>query len=103
MADVSKMCPHCDSALAEGARYCSTCGASVTQDGESTYESAKTFVLNSAGEAERAARDLLENEDAQKIAGAAVLGGLAAIVLPVSVMTGAVVGAGIMAYNRFVK
>ena len=101
--NLRRMCVHCDAALADGAKYCSQCGAIISEDGESTYESAKTFVLNSAGEAERAARDLMKNEDAQKIAGAAAIGAVAAIVLPVSMVTGAVIGAGIMAYNRFAK
>ncbi len=101
--NLKRMCVHCDSALADGAKYCSQCGAIVAEDGESTYESAKSFVLNSAGEAEKAARDLMKNEDAQKIAGAAAIGAVAAIVLPVSMVTGAVIGAGIMAYNRFAR
>jgi hypothetical protein len=100
---LKRMCVHCDAALADGARYCSQCGALVDTDGDSAFESAKTFVMNSAGEAERAARDLLKNEDAQKIAGAAAVGAAAAVLLPVSMVTGAVIGAGIMAYNRFVK
>jgi hypothetical protein len=101
--NLKRMCVHCDSALAADAKYCSQCGAIVAEGGESTYESAKTFVLNSAGEAEKAARDLMKNEDAQKIAGAAAVGAAAAILLPVSMVTGAVIGAGIMAYNRFAK
>jgi ribosomal protein L18 len=60
-------------------------------------------VLNSASEAEKTARELMKNEDAQKIAGAAAVGAVVAIVLPISMVTGAVIGAGIMAYNRFAK
>jgi len=60
-------------------------------------------VMNSASEAEKTARELMKNEDAQKIAGAAAVGAVAAIVLPISMVTGAVIGAGIMAYNRFAK
>ncbi len=101
--NLKRMCVHCDAALGDGAKYCSQCGALVDIDGESTFESAKSFVMNSAGEAERAARGLMKNEDAQKIAGAAAVGAAAAILLPVSMVTGAVIGAGIMAYNRFAK
>ena len=50
------------------------------------------FVMNSASEAEKTARDLMKNEDAQKIAGAAAVGAVAAIVLPISMVTGAVIG-----------
>src|SRR4051812_43289441 len=85
------------------AKYCANCGAFVSGDGESTLESAKTFVMNSAAEAEQAARGLMKNEDAQKIAGAAAVGAVAAILLPVSMATGAIIGGGIMAYNRFAK
>src|SRR3569623_2491534 len=101
--NLTRMCPHCDAALAEGAYYCSICGACVAGDGENTFESAKTFVMNSAAEAEAAARDLMKNEAAQKLAGAAAVGAVAAILLPLSLATGAVLGGGIMAYNRFAK
>jgi RNA polymerase subunit RPABC4/transcription elongation factor Spt4 len=100
--NLKRMCTHCDAALPEGAKFCPACGV-ATGDGGATYEEAKAFVVNTAGEAEKAARDLMKNEDAQKIAGAAAVGAVAAIVLPVSMATGALIGAGIMAYNRFVK
>ena len=100
--NLKRMCTHCDAALPEGAKFCPACGV-ATGDGSTTYEEAKAFVLNSASEAEKTARDLMKNEDAQKIAGAAAVGAVAAIVLPISMVTGAVIGAGIMAYNRFAK
>jgi RNA polymerase subunit RPABC4/transcription elongation factor Spt4 len=100
--NLKRMCTHCDAALPEGAKFCPACGV-ATGDGSTTYEEAKAFVMNSASEAEKTARDLMKNEDAQKIAGAAAVGAVAAIVLPISMVTGAVIGAGIMAYNRFAK
>jgi hypothetical protein len=100
--NLKRMCVHCDAALPEGAKFCPACGV-ATGDGATTYEEAKAFVLNSASEAEKTARDLMKNEDAQKIAGAAAVGAVAAIVLPISMATGALIGAGIMAYNRFAK
>ena len=100
--NLKRMCVHCDAALPEGAKFCPACGV-ATGDGSSTYEEAKAFVINSASEAEKTARDLMKNEDAQKIAGAAAVGAVAAIVLPISMAIGALIGAGIMAYNRFAK
>ena len=100
--NLKRMCTHCDAALPEGAKFCPACGV-ATGDGSTTYEEAKAFVMNSASEAEKTARELMKNEDAQKIAGAAAVGAVAAIVLPISMVTGAVIGAGIMAYNRFAK
>jgi len=100
--NLKRMCTHCDAALPEGAKFCPACGV-ATGDGSTTYEEARAFVMNSASEAEKTARDLMKNEDAQKIAGAAAVGAVAAIVLPISMVTGAVIGAGIMAYNRFAK
>lgn len=100
--NLKRMCTHCDAALPEGAKFCPACGV-ATGDGSTTYEEAKAFVMNSAVEAEKTARDLMKNEDAQKIAGAAAVGAVAAIVLPISMATGALIGAGIMAYNRFAK
>jgi RNA polymerase subunit RPABC4/transcription elongation factor Spt4 len=100
--NLKRMCTHCDAALPEGAKFCPACGV-ATGDGSTTYEEAKAFVMNSASEAEKTARELMKNEDARKIAGAAAVGAVAAIVLPISMVTGAVIGAGIMAYNRFAK
>jgi RNA polymerase subunit RPABC4/transcription elongation factor Spt4 len=100
--NLKRMCVHCDAALPDGAKFCPACGV-ATGDGSTTYEEAKAFVMNSASEAEKTARELMKNEDAQKIAGAAAVGAVAAIVLPISMVTGAVIGAGIMAYNRFAK
>jgi RNA polymerase subunit RPABC4/transcription elongation factor Spt4 len=100
--NLKRMCTHCDAALPDGAKFCPACGV-ATGDGSTTYEEAKAFVMNSASEAEKTARELMKNEDAQKIAGAAAVGAVAAIVLPISMVTGAVIGAGIMAYNRFAK
>ena len=104
MADKNKleqMCAHCDAAMPEGAKFCPACGASTSAS--TTFEEAKAFVTNAAGEAERTARDLMKNEDAQKIAGAAAVGAVASLLLPISLVTGAVIGGGIMAYNRFAK
>ena len=42
-------------------------------------------------------------DPAQKIAGGAAIGAVAAILLPISMATGAIIGGGIMAYNRFAK
>ena len=100
--NLKRMCTHCDAALPEGAKFCPACGV-ATGDGSTTYEEAKAFVTTSAAEGEKTARELMKNEDAQKIAGAAAVGAVAAIVLPISMVTGAVIGAGIMAYNRFAK
>ena len=43
----------------------------------------------------------MKDENAQKIAGGAAIGAVAAILLPISMATGAIIGGGIMAYNRF--
>jgi len=100
--NLTRMCTHRGAALPDGAKFCATCGVAVG-DGDSTFDATKAFVINAAGEAEKAARDVLKNEDAQKIAGAAALGAVAAIVLPFSMATGALIGGGIMAYNRLAK
>jgi len=99
--NLKQMCAHCDAALPKDAKFCPACG--VSTGASTSFEEAKAFVTNAAGEAERTARDLMKNEDAQKIAGAAAIGAVASILLPISVVTGAVIGGGIMAYNRFAK
>ena len=99
--NLTRMCTHCEAALPEGAKFCPACGVSTGDS--TTFEEAKAFVVNAAGEAERTARDLMKNEDAQKIAGAAAVGAVASLLLPISLVTGAVIGGGIMAYNRFAK
>ena len=65
--NLTRMCPHCDAALPDGAKYCANCGAFVAGDGESTFESAKTFVMNSAAGAKPMAREMSQ---ASRILGA---------------------------------
>jgi hypothetical protein len=98
---LEQMCAHCDAALPKDAKFCPACGVSTGET--TTFEEAKAFVMNGAAEAEKTARDLMKNEDAQKIAGAAAVGAVASLLLPISIVTGAVIGGGIMAYNRFAK
>lgn len=98
-------CPACNKTLNEGSKFCSECGAAIpTSPIEETFNAAVEFVGNVAGETSRQVSDVLRNESAQKIAGGAAVGAIAAAVLPVVTLgAGAVIGAGVVAYQQMTK
>jgi hypothetical protein len=80
-------CQLCDAALAADARFCSQCGAAVT-----TGKTAEEVRQHAA-----AGRDDL----GASIAKGAAIGAVIALPVPfIGPLTGAIVGAGIAAYNK---
>jgi hypothetical protein len=101
-----RMCRGCsESLLSDDAAFCSRCGSAVVEAKDvTTGEAAKNFVTGVAIEARDYAKDALRNRDVKKIAGGAVLGAGAAMLIPfVSLGVGAVVGAGFVAFQRLTK
>ena len=99
-------CSNCSASLSEDAKFCSACGTAVATVSpiETTFNAAVEFVGNVAEETSKHVSDALRNQDAQKIAGGAALGAVAAAVLPfVTLGAGAVIGAGVVAYRQFAK
>jgi hypothetical protein len=70
---------------------------------EDTVRSAADTVTNTLDRAVDGAADLLDGENGKKIAGGAAVGALAAIILPISLIGGALLGAGYAAYRQMNK
>lgn len=64
---------------------------------------AAEFVTEKLDAAVDGASDLLSGESGNKIVGGAAIGALAAIVLPISLVGGALLGAGYAAYRQMSK
>jgi hypothetical protein len=107
-----QMCNVCSEEVADGTRYCPQCGAKTPEQlsAESFPEQAKHYVGEAADELFGAAKDAfwtgkdLANVDtAKKMAGGATIGAAAALIAPIGIVTGAAIGAGIVAYRHLNK
>lgn len=99
-------CSACNTALGEGAKFCSECGTSTAPAEspiENTFNAAVEFLGNVADETSKQVSGVLRDEKAQKIAGGAAVGAVAAVFLPVTLGVGALIGAGVVAYNQFAR
>jgi hypothetical protein len=70
---------------------------------EDTVSSAADTVTETLDRAVDGAANLLDGENGRKVAGGAAIGALAAIVLPISLIGGALLGAGYAAYRQMNK
>jgi len=99
-------CASCSAAMSEGAKFCSECGTAAVAVSpiETTFNAAVEFASNVAEETGKQVSGVLRDENAQKIAGGAALGAVAAVFLPfVTLGAGALIGAGAVAYRQFSK
>jgi hypothetical protein len=74
-----------------------------TQAFEDKLRSAADTVVESLDRAVDNAGKMLDGEKGKKIAGGAAIGALAAVVLPISLIGGALIGAGYAAYRQMNK
>jgi hypothetical protein len=109
---MAQNCNVCSQEVSEGMRFCSHCGAKTPEQiaAESFPEQAKHYVGEAADELFGAAKDAfwsgkdLANVDtAKKLAGGATIGAAAALIAPIGIVTGAAIGAGIVAYRHLSK
>jgi hypothetical protein len=109
---MSLMCNECGTDISEGMKFCPKCGAKTPEKlaEESFPNQAKHYVGEAADELWGATKDayhtgkhLADADSAKKIAGGAALGAAAAIVAPIGIVTGAAIGAGIVAYRHMNK
>lgn len=70
---------------------------------EGAVRSAADTVTDTLDRAVDGAANMLDGENGKKIAGGAAVGALAAIVLPISLIGGALLGAGYAAYRQMNK
>jgi uncharacterized Zn finger protein (UPF0148 family) len=109
---MSQTCNECANEVSEGMKFCPICGAKTPEKlaEESFPNQAKHYVGEAAEELWGATKDayhtgkhLADADSAKKVAGGAALGAVAAVVLPVGVATGAIIGAGVVAYRHMNK
>lgn len=105
-------CNECNAEFTDGVRFCPQCGAKTPEQlaAESFKEQAKHYTGEAAEELWGAAKDaygtgkhLLDKDSAKKVGAGAAIGAAAAVVAPISIVTGALVGAGIVAYRHINK
>ncbi len=105
-------CNECSAEYTEGAKFCPQCGSKTPEQlaAESFPNQAKHYVGEAADELWGATKDayhkgkhLADADSAKKVAGGAAIGALAAVVAPVGIVTGALLGAGVVAYRHMNK
>jgi hypothetical protein len=105
-------CNACDVEYAEGAKFCGNCGEKTPEQraAESIPNQAKHYVGEAADELWGATKDafhtgkhLADQDTVKKVAGGAAIGAAAAVVAPIGLATGALIGAGIVAYRHVNK
>lgn len=109
---MSQMCNECAAEIAEGMKFCPKCGAKTPERlaEESIANQAKHYVGEAADELWGATKDayhsgkhLADTDTVKKVAGGAAIGAAASILAPIGLATGAVIGAGIVAYRHVNK
>lgn len=110
------ICKTCTHEYAAGTKFCPQCGEKTPEQiaAESLAAQAKHYVNEAAEELWSATKEageaaykngkhLADQDSAKKIAGGAVLGAAAGLLLPIGIATSAVVGAGIVGYRHVTK
>jgi predicted nucleic acid-binding Zn-ribbon protein len=109
---MTHFCNECDSTYPEGAKFCPECGAKTPEQlaAESFPNQAKHYVGEAADELWGATKDayhtgkhIADVDSAKKIAGGAAIGAIASVIAPVGLATGALIGAGVVAYRHVNK
>ncbi len=105
-------CPDCNHSYNQGTKFCPECGAKTPEQlaAESFPAQAKHYVgeaaeelLGAAKDALWTGKDLANKDTAKKMAGGATIGAAAALIAPIGIITGAAIGAGIVAYRHLNK
>ena len=102
-------CPACDAGAPKGARFCSRCGASMTETAaerptpdaaSDDLHAARVFVEDAA----QRSVEVLKSDLGTTMAKGAAIGALISIPVPfVGLIGGAVVGAGVAAYKKLTE
>jgi hypothetical protein len=109
---MTRFCNECDISYPEGAKFCPECGAKTPEQlaAESFPNQAKHYVGEAADELWGATKDayhtgkhIADADSAKKIAGGAAIGAIASVIAPVGLATGALIGAGIVAFRHVNK
>ena len=105
-------CNECNAEYASGAKFCANCGAKTPEQlaAESIPNQARHYVGEAADELWGATKDafhtgkhLADQDTVKKVGGGAAIGAAASIIAPIGLATGALIGAGIVAYRHVNK
>ena len=105
-------CNECNTEYLEGAKFCPECGSKTPEQlaAESFPNQAKHYVGEAADELWGATKDayhtgkhIADVDSAKKIAGGAAIGAIASVIAPIGIVTGALIGAGVVAYRHVNK
>jgi hypothetical protein len=105
-------CNECNAEYGDGAKFCASCGEKTPEQraAESIPNQAKHYVGEAADELWGATKDafhtgkhLADQDTVKKVAGGAAIGAAAAVIAPIGLATGALIGAGIVAYRHVNK
>lgn len=109
---MTDICNECHTEVSPGTRFCPQCGAKTPEQlaSESFGSQAKHYAGEAAEEFWGAAKDaydtgkhLLDKDSAKKVGAGAAIGAVAGVIAPIGIATGALVGAGIVAYRHISK
>jgi uncharacterized membrane protein YvbJ len=111
MLDVS--CQQCGFNINEGSKFCSECGSALTApesrvasppSSETTASLVRDFAAGTMRQIDETGRSALKSDLGKKMAAGAAIGAVAAAAIPfIGWATGAVAGAGFIAYQRLLK
>jgi len=101
-------CPACDASAPKGARFCPSCGVSMTETAERPIPDAASDDLRAARvfveDAAQSAVAAVKSDLGTSMAKGAAIGALISIPVPfVGLIGGAVVGAGVAAYKKLTE
>ena len=101
-------CPACDASAPKGARFCPSCGVSMTEAAERPSPDAASDDLRAARvfveDAAQSAVAAVKSDLGTSMAKGAAIGALISIPVPfVGLIGGAVVGAGVAAYKKLTE
>ena len=105
-------CDECNAEYASGAKFYGNCGAKTPEQlaAESIPNQARHYVGEAADELWGATKNafhsgkyLADQDTVKKVAGGAAIGAAASVLAPIGLATGALLGAGIVAYRHVNK
>ena len=100
----STPCPGCGAQIYDDAAFCHACGKPTRRSGGNRVDTALNIIDGALRQAQTGARVVMENSTAQKVAGGALLGAGAAVLVPfVTMGLGATLGAAYVGYKLLRK
>jgi len=99
---LTELCAECGADLPSAANFCPACGArsvATEPEPEGLGATLKEFASGTVDEVQSA----LSSDLGQTAAAGALIGAAASILLPISLGAGALIGAGLFAYNKLKK